>query len=74
MENKRENFKRIAEKRTNNIIESISKLQNLKNTSFYEYTSEQIDAIFDAIQTELDIQRKSFEEEKKKGKKRFELW
>ena len=38
MENRKENFKRIAEKRTNKIIESISKLQNLTNTSFYEYT------------------------------------
>lgn len=73
MENKKENFKRIAEKRTNKIIESIAKLQNLTNTSFYEYSNEQIDAIFKAIQEELDNQKKIFEEDKKKGKKRFEL-
>ena len=46
MDNKKDNFKRIAEKRTNKIIESISKLQNLTNTYFYEYTDEQIEAIF----------------------------
>lgn len=74
MDNKKENFKRIAEKRTNKIIESISKLQNLTNTSFYDYTSEQVDAIFNAIQEELDKQKKIFEEDKKKEKKRFELW
>ena len=73
METKKENFKRIAEKRTNKIIESISKLQNLSNTSFYEYTNDQIDAVFGAIQDELNKQKKYFEEEKKKEKKRFEL-
>lgn len=73
MDNKKDNFKRIAEKRTNKIIESISKLQNLTNTSFYEYTEEQIEAIFKAIQKELDNQKKIFEYDKKKEKKRFEL-
>ena len=74
MDNKKDNFKRIAEKRTNKIIESISKLQNLTNTSFYEYSYEQVDAIFNAIQDELDNQKKIFEDNKKKEKKRFELW
>ncbi len=73
MDNKKVNFKRIAEKRTNKIIESISKLQNLTNTYFYEYTDEQIEAIFEAIQEELDNQKKIFEDNKKKEKKRFEL-
>ena len=73
MDNKKDNFKRIAEKRTNKIIESISKLQNLTNTSFYEYTDEQIEVIFEAIQKELDNQKKIFEDDKKKEKKRFEL-
>ena len=73
MDNKKDNFKRIAEKRTKKIIESISKLQNLTNTSFYEYTDEQIEAIFEAIQKELDNQKKIFEDDKKKEKKRFEL-
>lgn len=73
MDNKKDNFKRIAEKRTNKIIESISKLQNLTNTSFYDYTDEQIELIFKAIQKELDNQKKIFESDKKKEKKRFEL-
>lgn len=73
MENKKENFKRIAEKRTNKIIESISKLQNLTNTSFYEYSNEQIDSIFNAIQNELDRQKELFEKDKNKERKRFEL-
>ena len=71
MEQKKENFKRIAENRTNKIIDLISKLHNLSNTSYYEYTDIQIDSIFNAIQSELDKQRKEFK--KNKEKKRFEL-
>lgn len=73
MENKKENFKRIAENRTNKIIDMISLLGNLSNASFYEYTDEQINAIFDAIQDELDKQRSKFEKQKDGKKKRFEL-
>ena len=73
MEVKKENFKRIATNRTNKIIDMIASLGNLCNTSFYEYTDEQIEAIFEAIQKELDNQKKIFEDDKKKEKKRFEL-
>lgn len=72
MENKKQNFKRIAESRTNKIINMIHLLGNLSNTSFYEYSDEQIEAVFDAIQKELDETRKTFEKEKGK-KKWFEL-
>lgn len=69
---KRENFKRIAENRTNKVIELISKLQNLMNPSFYEYTEDEIDSIFNAIQEELDKQRESFKKNMNK-KKKFRL-
>lgn len=72
MEVKRENFKRIAESRTNKIIELISKLQNLTNPSFYEYTEEEIESIFSAIQEELDKQKETFKNNINK-KKRFKL-
>ena len=74
METKKQNFKRIAENRTNKIIDMIALLGNLSNSSFYEYTDDQINAIFDAIQAELDKQRSKFNPKKNaKGKKRFEL-
>ena len=69
---KKSNFIRIAESRTNRIIESITLLGNLSNTSFYEYSPEQIEAIFSAIQDELDKQRKHFLENEPK-KKKFRL-
>ena len=69
---KKANFKRIAEARTNKIIESISLLGNLSNTSYYEYSREQIDAMFNAIQEELDNQKKRFSEQEP-AKKKFRL-
>ena len=64
---KQQNFKRIAENRINKIVDLISKLHNLSNSSFYEYTDEQIDKMFEILQKELDRQKEEF---KKKGKNR----
>lgn len=72
MNAKQENFKRIAENRVNKIIDMLSKLENLNNTSFYEYSDEQMESIFKAIQKELDKQKELFNKSKK-SKKRFEL-
>ena len=69
---KKANFIRIAEARTNKIIESITLLGNLSNTSYYEYTQDQIDSMFSAIQEELDIQKKRFADSGPK-KKKFRL-
>lgn len=69
---KKANFIRIAESRTNKIIELIHLLGNLSNTSYYEYTPEQINTIFSAIQKELDTQRSQFIIKENK-KKKFKL-
>lgn len=71
---KQENFKRIADNRVHKIVDLISKLHNLSNTSFYEYTDEQINEIFNLIQNELDKQKQLFDNDKKKDQKRVELW
>lgn len=71
---KQENFKRIADNRVNKIVDLISKLHNLSNTSFYEYTDEQINEMFNLIQNELDKQKQLFDNDKKKEQKRVELW
>ena len=57
---KEENFKRLAENRTNKIIDMLNLLGNLSNKSNYSYSEEQVDSIFDAIQNELDAQRNRF--------------
>ena len=69
---KKANFIRIAEARTNKIIESIALLGNLSNTSYYEYTPDQIEAMFSSIQEELDNQKRRFADSGPK-KKKFRL-
>lgn len=70
---KQENFKRIADNRVNKIVDLISKLHNLSNTSFYEYTEEQISEMFNIIEKELEKQKQLFANDKKKERKRVEL-
>lgn len=50
---KKERFKRLAEKRANNIIKSIRILANCSNRSSYEYTKDEVNKIFNAISHEL---------------------
>ena len=54
---KEENFKRLAENRTNKIIDMLNLLGNLSNKSNYSYSEEQVDAIYDAIENEVNAQR-----------------
>ena len=53
MKEKRERFKRIAENRTNKILEQIRLLGNCSNKHNYDYTDEDIKKIFSVIETEL---------------------
>lgn len=73
MNKKGENFKRLAENRTNKIINMLNLLGNLSNTSNYEYTDEQVRLMFDTLEKELDIQRQKFKRKSNRGKKIFRL-
>ena len=53
METKREKFVRLAEARTNKIIDMIRLLGNCSNKSNYDYTDTDIQKIFLAIDKEL---------------------
>lgn len=68
---KKERFKRVAENRTNKIIDQIRLLGNCANRSNYEYTEEEIKKVFSAIETELKTTKQKFQE--KTVGKRFEL-
>lgn len=59
-ESKREKFVRLAEARTNKIIDTLQLLGNCSNTSAYEYTQKDIDQIFQAIETEVREAKKKF--------------
>ena len=69
-ENKNERFKRIATKRTNEILEKIRILGNCSNKSSYEYSEEEINKIFSEIDKQLRLTKAKFLAGKRE---RFEL-
>ena len=69
MESKSDRFIRIAEARTNKIIDMIRLLGNCANKGNYSYTEEDIRKIFTAIETELKIAKGKFTESESSDKK-----
>lgn len=59
-ENKRERFVRIAEARTNKILDMLRLLGNCSNKSNYEYDEEDIKQIFSAIDKEVKAAKNAF--------------
>lgn len=68
---KTERFKRVAENRTNKIIDQIRLLGNCSNRSNYEYTEEDVKKIFTAIELELKEVKHKYQTKAKN--KKFEL-
>ncbi|AQS05550.1 hypothetical protein [Clostridium beijerinckii] len=68
-EEKRERFIRIAEKRTNKILEGLRLLGNCSNKSNYEYSDEDIKKIFNTIEQELKITKYKFYSKENKSNK-----
>ena len=61
MESKKDNFVRIAEARTNKIIDMIRLLGNCSNKASYEYSKEDVRKIFTAIENELKAAKAKFD-------------
>mgnify|MGYP000354261931 FL=1 len=72
-ETKRDKFVRLAEARTNKIIDMLQLLGNCSNTSAYDYTQQDIDKIFGAIENELREAKKKFNKVESKKSSRFTL-
>lgn len=72
MEEKREKFKRLAESRTNKVIDMLGLIGNLSNQSNYEYTAKDVNKIFSSIEKALDVQRERFNSNLSK-RRRFKL-
>ena len=70
IETKEERFIRIAEPRVSRACKAVSLLGNLA-CSGYEYTEEQVDAMFGAVQEALDTARAQFK--KKNNVVRFKF-
>ena len=50
---KHEYFMRIADRRTNHVLESLEALGNCSNPATYEYSREEIEQIFAAIESKI---------------------
>jgi len=69
-ETRNERFKRIATKRTNEILEKIRILGNCSNKSSYEYSDEEVNKIFSEIEKQLKFIKTKFLAERRE---RFKL-
>ncbi len=65
-ETKRERFKRIVSRRTNEILDKIRLLGNCANKRSYEYTDTEVNKIFSEVDKELKLARLRFQEKKNK--------
>ena len=72
-ETKRDKFVRLAEARTNKIIDMLQLLGNCSNTSAYDYTQQDVEKIFGAIEDELKEAKKKFNKVESKKSSRFTL-
>ena len=57
----REKFVKLATKRVSNALKAIQLIGNLSNRSNYDYTPEDVQKIFKALQDELGVSKKKFE-------------
>lgn len=72
-ETKREKFVRLAENRTNKILDMIQLLGNLSSPGTYEYTQQDVDKIFSAIENATKESKKRFCKVESKSSSRFTL-
>ena len=50
-ETKAEKFVRLGEYRINKVIDAIGRIENLANRSAYDYTPEQVEAMFSVVES-----------------------
>lgn len=73
IDKKRDNFKRLAENRTNKLIDMFNLLGNLSNKSNYSYTEEEVEHIFNTLEKELAKQKEKFLKKEEPKRKKFRL-
>ncbi len=70
-EEKRRRFCKIAENRTNYILDALRLLGNCANKANYEYTEEQVQAMFTAIEEALRVTKQKYAQAQEPKKFRF---
>lgn len=61
-ETRSDRFQRLAERRTNDVLERLRILGNCANRGQYEYTTEDVRKIFKAIETEVNVIKMKFKD------------
>jgi hypothetical protein len=70
-ENKADRFKRIASKRTENVLEALRKLGNCSNRGIYGYSDDDVAKMFSAVDAELKRIKVLFNTKSKSNKFSF---
>ena len=60
--NKKEKFKKLAEKRVTDTLEKLQLIGNLSNKVNYEYTDDQVKQIIDTLKFEIEVLEEKFKE------------
>lgn len=68
METRHARFKRLALKRTNDVLDKLRILGNLSNKSSYEYSDQEVEKMFKAIDEQIRTMKARFKPRKKKFK------
>jgi len=66
-ETREERFKRVAEARTNAVLDKVRILGNLSNRQMYSYSEEDIRKIFSAIDKQMKEIKAKFNSRKQEG-------
>ena len=69
-ETKKDRFKRVGEKRVQNVLESLRKLSQCSNGKLYEWEEKQLSKIWNVIEKDLEKCKNSFSDP---GSKLFKL-
>lgn len=72
-ENKNEKFRRLAENRTNAIIQKLQLLGNLSNKTIYDYSDEEVKKMFAAIDASLNEVKEKYKAVQKSESKKFKF-
>ena len=67
-ESKEQRFKRIASRRTQNVLDALRKLGNCSNKAIYQYRNDEVSKIFGAIDKELKKIKVLFDAKSNKNK------
>ena len=65
-ETKHERFVRIAQRRTQAVLEKLRILGNCANRGIYEFTDDEVEKIFRAVLRQVDMTRAQFEDRSKR--------